>query len=184
MCLSELSALAGTDVTYNRWSVDAVVVPKAASPAASATSVTPVSLEQHEDLAFAAAHAGFKIDTIVYEKKIGAKREHLYKITSVNAAITEMKNHCPYDDIVHTVTVETPTVLADWVVYKSDNAPYKMDETETRCESLEVDCVKADIFKILYEAGKDCNEQLRFFAVLIASWLKPSSRLESLSSRQ
>ena len=180
LLLASFAKMFGAAVKYPKWEVNdtpepkattkAAPPPKAAEPAAPAHA----SLATHADVTnpvFIAARAGYKIQSMVYEKNDGAKSgpaiENCFIISSISfdgtVLLTKAQAYNPASH--YTGKVSLAELLQKWSL-STVARPIKLNSKQCRPDSMTVDSHKCLIYQALLAAdghANTVNQSLEFW---------------------
>ena len=175
LLLASCSKMLGTPLRYPKWETETsepkakAAPPPKAAPAAS----TAVSLATHADVTnpvFIAERAGFKINSLVYEKNEGGKSagiENCFIIESISfdgtVLLAKAKSYNP--GAGYTGKVALAELLQKWAL-SNVSPPIKLNAKQCRPSSMMIDNHKCVIYQSLIAA--DChsnaaNQSLEFW---------------------
>ena len=126
MFLSDMTQVAGGEVTYESWTrmtpaVEELEAKRRKTDSKETRSSTdgaphvqlaegPISFEQDQSAQWRALKAGFSTGNIVYETNVGSLPTGLFRIVEINDSIAVMRAVCDYENTDVTVTVETSSL--------------------------------------------------------------------------
>jgi hypothetical protein len=164
--LKDLSAIAGTSITYPGWGVDstAIIATPAASSVANVVHSGAVSLDDHSNPLIRAEKMGFKIGGTVYKKSVGANPRTLSKIISIAEDEIVIKQCCNFTaDNLNIVTVSMAKLFEEWTKSNTE-PPVPIVGSQTRPPLLEVDKHRCVMYNIVFDVDVQCNTpELQFY---------------------
>ena len=175
LLLSDISKVAGFTVSYTEWEEAPVAedsAPSAPSAGEDPQAHTTATLENHSDPKWLAGRAGFKVDSVIYEKLNGqaASVENCFKITDINTEGTvSMVQACSYHGAAVSGHVQLTELLTNWQTVKIE-LPIQLNVGSQRPAGIAIDATKARVYKALVEADR---KSLTDAAKTLVFWRKP-----------
>ena len=152
--LEDLGHSIGQKIQYEKWNTSGVQIQSAdTSKSAAPAPAAVASLSDHGDAKWVAEQNGFRVGQNVVKRGASSLEvpESLFVVFAIGSdEVITLKQICTYNGRLGQVTVKLAELIKDWTTTKAD-AAVKMNLSQQRSNTLNVDLQKSIVFKALIE---------------------------------